>query len=154
MKKLVVAVLTAGMMAGGAFILTGPAGAHEPGSYESPIVEERVKRFKQSGADIQSVFKKHLGAGDFTAIEEAAERMARWGAEMPDAFPVGSPSVGADNAIWQNFPDFKRKAEMHTAAAWQLKAAAGSGDRNQVLAAAKRVGGTCKACHTDYRIKH
>ena len=31
--------------------------AHEPGTYESPIVEQRVKRFKQSGADIQAIFK-------------------------------------------------------------------------------------------------
>lgn len=147
MKLLLVAVLATGLTTVG-------ASAHEPGNYESAIVEERVKRFKLSGSDIQAVFKKHLGAGDFAPIEEAAERMARWADEMPDAFPKGSVSMGADNAIWENFPDFKQKAEEHAAAAWQLKAVAGSGDRDKVLNAAKRVGATCKACHTDYRIKH
>ena len=70
-----------------------------------------MKRFKQSGADIQAIFKKHMGAGNFAAIEQAATRMAAWGEEMPDAFPTGSNSVGADPAIWENFSDFENKAD-------------------------------------------
>ena len=131
-----------------------PAAAHEPGSYESPIVEQRVKRFKQAGADIQAVFKKHLPAGDFAAIEAAALRMAVWADEMPDAFPEGSASVGASDDLWADFADFKAKAEAHAAAARNLKAVAGSGDKGATADAAKRVGGTCKACHQAYRIKH
>ena len=128
--------------------------AHEPGTYESPIVEQRVTRFKQSGGDIQSVFKKHLPAGNFAAIEEAALRMAAWADEMPDAFPPGSTSVGADNDIWQNFPDFKSKAEAMATAARELKAVAGSADKGMTAAAAKNLGATCKSCHRAYRIKH
>ena len=128
--------------------------AHEPGTYESPIVEMRVKRFKQSGADIQAIFKKHMGAGDFSAIEEAATLMAAWGREMPDAFPEASNSVGADPAIWQNFDDFKSKSDAFAKAAMQLKAVAGSTDAQAVKKAAQAVGGTCKACHDSYRIKH
>lgn len=141
------------VLAYGAVAVT-PLSAHEPGSYESPIVEKRVKRFKQNGADIQAVFKKHLPAGDKAAIEAAALRMAAWADEMPDAFPRGSGSVGADDALWDNFPDFKAKAEAMGSAARALKAAAGSGDKASIAAAAKRVGGTCKACHDSYRIKH
>ena len=100
--------------------------AHEPGTYESPIVEQRVKRFKQSGADIQAIFKKHMGAGNFTAIEKAAELMAAWGEEMLDAFPAGSNSVGADPAIWENFSDFESKADAFAKATTELKAAAAS----------------------------
>ena len=128
--------------------------AHEPGTYESPIVEMRVKRFKQSGADIQAIFKKHMGAGNFAAIEEAAARMAAWGAEMPDAFPAGSKSVGAEPAIWENFSDFENKAEAFAKAAAKLKTAAASGNAGAVKKAAQAVGGTCKSCHQSYRIKH
>lgn len=128
--------------------------AHEPGTYESPIVEQRVKRFKQSGADIQAIFKKHMGAGNFTAIEKAAELMAAWGEEMPDAFPAGSNSVGADPAIWENFSDFESKADAFAKAATELKAAAASGNAGAVKNAARAVGGTCKSCHQSYRIKH
>lgn len=128
--------------------------AHEPGSYESPIVEKRVKRFKQSGGDIQAVFKKHLPSGNFAEIEDAALRMAAWADEMPDVFPAGSKSIGADNDIWADFPDFKNKAEAMAVAARELKAAAGSADKAMVGAAAKKLGGTCKSCHRAYRIKH
>lgn len=147
MRKFLIALGTLSFLASGAT-------AHEPGTYESPIVEKRVKRFKQSGADIQAVFKKHLAKGDYAAIEAAALRMAAWAGEMPDAFPVGSTSVGANNDIWNNWADFKSKAVAQEGVARQLKAIAGSRDRAQVLAAAKRLGGTCKACHDSYRIKH
>ena len=152
MRTIFVGTLTALALGVTAFIM--PATAHEPGTYESPMVEKRVKRFKQSGADIQAVFKKHLPAGDYAAIEAAALRMAAWGDEMPDAFPAGSRSVGADDALWDNFPDFKAKSEAMAEASRALKAAAGSGDKVSVAAAAKRVGGTCKSCHDSYRIKH
>ena len=128
--------------------------AHEPGTYESPIVEQRVKRFKQSGGDIQAIFKKHMGAGNFIAIEEAAALMAVWGEEMPDAFPTGSNSVGADPAIWENFSDFENKADAFAKAAAKLNAAAASGNAGAVKKAAQALGGTCKSCHQSYRIKH
>lgn len=131
-----------------------PAIAHEPGTYESPIVEERVKRFKQSGGDIQAIFKKHLGAGNFAAIEAAAARMADWGDDMPDAFPAGSNSVGADAAIWQDFADFEAKAARFASAARTLKAAAASSDARATKKAAQAVGASCKSCHQSYRIKH
>jgi cytochrome c556 len=128
--------------------------AHEPGSFESPIVEQRVKRFKQSGGDIQAVFKKHLPAGNYMAIEAAAGRMAEWADDMPAAFPSGSPSIGANNDIWENFSDFEARAEAMASAARALQLAAGSGKKRQVAGAAKRLGGTCKSCHESYRIKH
>lgn len=157
MKKLLIALGVAAVLSGPIGIsvfISGSASAHEPGTYESPTVEKRVKRFKQSGGDIQAVFKKHIPAKDFAAVEEAALRMAAWGDEMPDAFPRGSNSVGARASLWDNFSDFKAKAEAQATAARNLKAAAGSGDASQIVAAAKKLGGTCKACHDSYRIKH
>ena len=56
------------------------------------LVEKRIKRFKQSGADIQAIFKKHIAAGDYVAIEKAATRIADWADVMPNYFPAGSSS--------------------------------------------------------------
>jgi cytochrome c556 len=128
--------------------------AHEPGTYESPIVEQRVKRFKQSGADIQAIFKKHIAAGNYEAIEQAALRMASWGRQMPDAFPEGSNSIGADPSIWEDFSDFKNKSDAFADAAMRLKAVAGSRQADAVKGAAQALGATCKSCHQSYRIKH
>lgn len=64
--RLSVSYLMVGALLCGAPIVlavSSSAIAHEPGSYESPIVEKRVKRFKQSGGDIQSVFKKKGDSG-------------------------------------------------------------------------------------------
>ncbi len=131
-----------------------PAMAHEPGSYESPIVEARVKRFKESGADIQAIFKKHLAEKNFRAIEGAALRMAEWGREMPVAFPEGSSSIGADPAIWENFSDFRDLADRFAVASDRLRYVAQSEDLSATKSAAQAVGASCKACHSKYRIKH
>ncbi|NCF79767.1 MAG: cytochrome c [Alphaproteobacteria bacterium] len=151
MEKLLIAAVL------GAVIGLAPAPsalAHELGTYESPIVEQRVKRFKQSGGDIQAIFKKHLGAGNFAAIQDAAARMAAWGDDMPGAFPAGSNSIGADKAVWKNFSDFEAKAQVFVDAARALKAAAASGDAGATKKAAQMVGASCKSCHESYRIKH
>ena len=151
MEKLLIAAVL------GAVIGLAPASsalAHEPGTYESPIVEQRVKRFKQSGGDIQAIFKKHLGAGNFAAIQDAAARMAAWGDDMPDAFPADSNSIGADKAIWKNFSDFEAKAQVFGDAARALKAAAASGDAGATKKAGQMVGASCKSCHESNRIKH
>ena len=150
MRKLFLSLILSAAL----IVPTKAAWAHEPGTYESPIVEQRVKRFKKSGADIQAIFKKHMGAGNFTAIEKAAELMVAWGEEMPEAFPAGSNSVGADLAIWENFSDFESKADALAKAATELKAAAALGNAGAVKKAAQAVGGTCKSCHQSYRIKH
>ena len=121
---------------------------------DASIVEKRVHRFKQSGAAIQSVFKEHLGNDDFAAIAEAATLMADWADVMPDYFPAGSTSPGARDDIWADFDDFKSKAADNAKAARDLQQLALAGtDQSAIAAAAKKLGGTCKACHQSYRIK-
>jgi cytochrome c556 len=131
---------------------TAPAfSADAPAS--GTIVEQRVNRFKSSGSDIQAIFKKHLGADDFVAIDAAASRIGDWADVMPRYFPIGSSSDGAKPEIWLDFDDFTAKAATHAQAARKLSVAAKSGDKAQIVAAAKAMGGTCKSCHQSYRNK-
>lgn len=121
---------------------------------DASIVDKRIHRFKQSGAAIQSIFKEHLGADDFAAIGDAAKLIADWADVMPDYFPAGSTSAGARDEIWTNFDDFKAKAADNAKAARDLQQLALAGtDKAAMVAAAKKMGGTCKACHQSYRIK-
>ena len=121
---------------------------------DASIVDKRVHRFKQSGAAIQSVFKEHLGADDFAAIAEAATLIADWADVMPDYFPAGSTSPGARDEIWADFDDFKSKAADNAKAARDLQQLVlASTDKGAIVATAKKLGGTCKACHQSYRIK-
>tara|TARA_B100001057_G_scaffold133767_1_gene133184 strand:- start:368 stop:838 length:471 start_codon:yes stop_codon:yes gene_type:complete len=121
---------------------------------DASIIDKRVHRFKQSGAAIQSVFKEHLGADDFAAIVEAATLMADWADVMPDYFPAGSESRGASDEIWADFDDFKSKAADNAKAARDLRQLASAGtDKGAIVGAARKLGGTCKACHQSYRIK-
>ena len=121
---------------------------------DASIVEKRIHRFKQSGAAIQSIFKEHLGADDFAAIGDAAKLIADWADVMPDYFPAGSTTAGARDEIWADFDDFKAKAADNAKAARDLQQLALAGtDKAAMVAAAKKMGGTCKACHQSYRIK-
>ncbi|MEC7209308.1 MAG: cytochrome c [Pseudomonadota bacterium] len=152
------------LIAGLAMLVATSVAAHDETSTHShdsvepaadaSIVEKRVHRFKQSGAAIQSVFKQHLGNDDFAAIAEAATLIADWADVMPDYFPAGSTSPGARDDIWADFDDFKSKAADNAKAARALqKLALAGSDKTAITAAAKKMGGTCKACHQSYRIK-
>ena len=152
------------LIAGLAMLVVTSVAAHDETSTHShdsvapaadaSIVDKRVHRFKQSGAAIQSVFKEHLGADDFPAIAKAATLIADWADVMPDYFPIGSTSPGARDEIWADFDDFKSKAADNAKAARDLQQLALAGtDKGLIVAAAKKLGGTCKACHQSYRIK-
>ena len=51
------------------------------------LSKKRIDNFKTSGRDIQAIFKTHLGAGDFAAIEAAATKMADWPIKCQCIFP-------------------------------------------------------------------
>ena len=152
------------LIAGFAMLVASSVAAHDETSTHShdsvapaadaSIVDKRIHRFKQSGAAIQSVFKEHLGANDFAAIAEAATLIADWADVMPDYFPTGSASPGARDEIWADFDDFKSKAADNAKAARDLQQLALAGtDKGSIVAAASKLGGTCKACHQSYRLK-
>ena len=120
-------------------------------SFANDSVEMRQERFKALGDDIKQVFRKHLPANDFAAIESFAKGAEGWAKEIPTAFPEGATSKDAKPEIWENWSDFEAKAQAFEAASAKLALAAQSQDAGATGAAAKALGATCKACHNDYR---
>lgn len=85
-------------------------------------------------------------AKDFTAVTEL---------NLMRGFAPGTEkgTTRAKPEIWENTADFESKLEDMRVAARALEAAVNSGDREQVGKAVGDAGGTCKACHDDYKSK-
>lgn len=70
-----------------------------------------------------------------------------------DVFPEGSggPSSGALPAVWEDREGFLSKLQMLRDASSNAVRATEAGDMAGLGAALRDVGGSCRACHTDYR---
>ena len=71
-----------------------------------------------------------------------------------DAFPAGTAGEGSrsSDAIWENWDSFTEKLQVLVTGAAALDAAAQSGDMAALDAARGEVGGSCRGCHTDFRL--
>ena len=84
-----------------------------------------------------------------------AESMAALAGLVPKIFPAGSGDgkTGAKAEIWEDPEGFQEKVEAFTAAAENIGKVAGSSDMDEKVQAFRRLGGSCKGCHDDYRKK-
>lgn len=116
------------------------------------VIEDRKANFKANNASMRTIGGA-LGAGDFATIAAEAQKIADWAAVMPDYFPEGSGTgdTSARPAIWENFEGFTAAAKANHDAALTLLAAAEAGDVNAAKGALGEVGGTCKACHQQFK---
>ena len=57
----------------------------------------------------------------------------------------------AKPAIWENTDDFAQKLANFRSEAAALAAAANAGDKAATIEQFKQTGGTCKACHDNYK---
>lgn len=78
-------------------------------------------------------------------------------AKMPwEGFAAGTDKVGNTKArpeIWAKQDDFKKKADAMQAEVAKLAQYASAGDEANFKKQVGAVGGSCKACHDDYRAK-
>jgi cytochrome c556 len=95
---------------------------------------------------------------------EYSEEMAQYAADnlvtaasINQSFhwPEGSDTMSVDGtralpAIWENVPDVMSNMDDLRSAAAEMQTAAAEGPE-AIGAALQKVGGTCKACHDDYR---
>jgi cytochrome c556 len=116
------------------------------------VIEDRKVNFKANNASMRTIGGA-LGAGDFATIAAEAQKIADWAAVMPDYFPEGSGTgdTSARPAIWENFEGFTAAAKANHDATLILLAAAEAGDVNAAKSALGEVGGTCKACHQQFK---
>lgn len=92
---------------------------------------------------------------DLPTIRANAAKLVQLSQQASGWFPVGTgPDVGKTRAkpgIWQTPDDFALKVRNFQAAAKAFNAAASGSDAAAINAAFGQLGGTCKACHDNYR---
>ncbi|MBL4640027.1 MAG: cytochrome c [Kordiimonadaceae bacterium] len=148
-KGMAIAALVAGMLS--------PVAAHSSekkkrfveSQYRHDVMEHFSYGFKQVGLIMkgQAGEKKHLAA--IATIMAAAAPVAR------DAFVKDTRGTEghteAKDKIWDNWADFSSRMDKFVADTAAFDVAAKTGDMAQIGPAMKKVGGSCKSCHDEYK---
>lgn len=124
----------------------------------TPVQQARHDKFEGFGEAMKAMSDSlKSGRPDLAMINTRAKAMAADGPQIVSWFPAGSgKSAGkteAKDTIWSDPAGFATAARNFTAAAQGLVTASASGDAAATGAALQRLGGTCKACHDNYRQK-
>ena len=123
-----------------------------------PAVEARQGQFQLMALNIGVLGNMARGNTDYDAgaAQTAADNLVTL-SRIDQSFhwPEGTDNFALDGtralpAIWDNLPDVVSKWNDFGAAAVELQAVAANG-QGAIGPALGPVGGTCKACHDDYR---
>ena len=146
-NSMLLIAFAAALVAGGAMaVAASPA----------DTIAARQANFKKMGGAMKAL-KEELGGGaDKVKLTAAARTLAATARLQGALFPAGTgPSSGVKTdalpAIWAQKPVFDAAAGKLVAEADKLAGIAGSGNTAAVLAQFKVVGGTCAACHKQFR---
>ncbi|MCK0140899.1 cytochrome c [Aliiroseovarius sp. F20344] len=120
----------------------------------NPAVIKRMEAMKAIGGSMKTLSGMAKGEMDFDAAKAnaAVATIAEKGMMVPALFEANEadPATEALPAIWENWDDFVKKTDNMVMAA---KGVSEIADQGAIGAALGQIGGTCKACHDDYRKK-
>lgn len=123
-------------------------------------IEARQGFYKLLGANMGVLAGMAKGQIDYdaAAAQTAADNMGTLTMYnvghlyMPGTSSADSDKTRALPAIWEDFPGVQEKGAAFVEAVKAMQAVAGAG-KDEMVAALGPLGGTCKACHDDYRAK-
>jgi cytochrome c556 len=146
-KPLILIAMVAALVAGGAI-----ASAASP----AETISARQSNFKKMGGAMKVLKDELAGGADKAKMLTAARTIAATARVQQGQFPAGTgPASGVKTdalpAIWTQKPTFDAAAAKLVAEADKLVGLAGSGNKAAVLAQFKAVGGSCAACHRQFR---
>lgn len=116
----------------------------------------RQGAFKVVGGHMSSMVAIFRGQVRQENFALHAQAMADISKVIPTVFPEGS-GEGKTEAlakIWEDKAGFKKAVNAFTSAADGVAAAAATGDMAAAGAAFRKLGGSCKGCHDEYRAEH
>lgn len=121
---------------------------------EGDAIKTRQQAMKDNGAAMKAIKAVIEANGAAADVVAPAQKIAANGAMIPDLFPQGSDQgdTAAKPEIWQNWDDFKSKADSLKMEADMLVSAAQSGDLATVKAQFEKVGAACGGCHKVYKV--
>jgi len=120
---------------------------------QADVIKERQAGFKQNGASMKAIKTAIDAGGPASAVVAPAETILNWSTKIVAHFPKGSDKgdTKAKPEIWANFAEFEKLAKNNHDAAEKMVAAAKAGDMDAVKAGFGPLGGTCGACHKQFR---
>lgn len=149
------AYIAVGVVLGG---LSGSHGrAHEGHPTHLPDEKKDVIGFRtylmENVGDNAEELNNKLKAGKVAAAKVNAQAIALHATRIPDLFPEGSVSETsrAREEIWQRWDDFVKISHTLRDEATQLGVVVTDGSADAARAQAKKVFGTCKGCHDEFR---
>ncbi len=134
-----------------AVLLSGSALADAKGD-----IAYRQGAFKVVGGHMSSMVAIMRGQVRQENFAMHAQGMADIAKVIPSVFPEGS-GEGKTEAlakIWTDKAGFEKRVNDFTSAAEGLAAVASGGDMSQIGPAFRKLGGSCKGCHDNYREEH
>ena len=98
-----------------------PSAAHD---HATGVVKERMEMMEAMAKRMKAIRERIDGKRDLAAIKTDAEAIASHAPHIVDLFPPGSIQRPTDarGTIWQNWPDFERKATALEVESRKLKA--------------------------------
>ncbi len=132
--------------------------AIEVASEDASIIEVRQNNFEEIGDAFKAIRGQlEAEAPDFSVIEASANTINTNAQKIPDYFPEGTGvDSGADTealeSIWEKPEEFAAAAQKLVDTSAALAAAAGTGEIAAVGEGVKNMGGSCKACHDNFRL--
>ncbi|WP_460274609.1 c-type cytochrome [Celeribacter sp. ULVN23_4] len=127
----------------------------------SDVAKARKSYFDLIGFEMATLGGMAQGKNDYdadTATQTAKDLMSLASLHSADYFAPGTSNddlpgeTRAEAAIWENMDDFSAKGMAFYEAVVALNEVAGNG-LDALRPAVGKVGGSCKACHDDYRAK-
>lgn len=118
----------------------------------NPAVKARMDAMGAIGGSMKTLGGMAKGSMEFDAAQAQAaiDTIAENAAMVPALFEANEtdPESEAAPAIWTNWDDFLMKSNALTTAAQGVTIT----DQASIGAAMGAIGGTCKACHSDYKL--
>lgn len=150
------------LLAIAAMVVTGGIGAlgaslaHEGHSAHLPDAKDTIglrTYLMENVGDNTKELDKKIKAGNLSAAKVNAQAIALHAMRVPELFPPGSTSTTsrAKDEIWQQWDEFVKGADSLRTAADQLAVTIAGGQAQEAGAQLKKVLGTCKGCHDDFR---
>ena len=136
--------------------LSGSGGAHESHPTHMPdpqdVIAFRYYLMENIGSNAKEM-KAKIDAGKLKEAKLNAQVLAIHSTRIEALFPEGSTSDSsrAKAEIWQNWDAFLVLANTLSTEADTLAVAAGHAEESEVKVQMKKVFGTCKGCHDQFR---
>jgi cytochrome c556 len=149
MKKQVFASSAAAIL----MLLVGasPSPAHD---HATGVVKERMDSMETMGKRLKAIRDRIKAKRDLATVKVDAEAIKERAPHVTHLFPAGSTDAPtqATKAVWQNWPDFEKKAKSLETEITKL-VATNTDDRAAMASQFLAVSQSCMNCHEKYRTK-